>query len=218
MSRQQVETELYAILDKITFTKHNSNKYKEVFKAMSDKEFTSFFKDIKDGKRKLPIFIPPHSETRMDFKTVVALGEKMGLNFYGRLIDTVDGVEYVSDQEVMVLKSTIRRLAQTLDAKMSVSESDSKVDALTGQVTSSDKAASISAVELSVLADTGLSAVATELAVVRGGDAGAYAYMKASTAVTGQNSLSTAMDYRTGVGSKRAVVMLLRGKHIATNL
>lgn len=218
MSRAQVEAELYATLDKITFTKHNSSKYREVFSKMSDKEFINFFKDIKHGIRKLPIFIPPHSDTKMDFKTVLAAAEKIGLPFYGRIVNNIDGVDFVSDQEVMVLKSTIRRLAQTLDAKLSVSESDSKIDAITGQVTSGDKAGSISAVEISVLADTGLGAVATELAVVRGGDAGAYAYMKASTTATGTSSLATAMDYRTGVGSKRAVTMLLRGKHITTNL
>jgi hypothetical protein len=218
MSRQQIEAELYTTLDEITFTKHNSARYKDAFSKMSDKEFTAFFKDIKAGTRKLPVFIPPHSDTRMDFKAVLAVGERLGLNFYGHIIDTIDGVEFVSDQQVLVLKSTIRRLAQTLDAKLSVSESDSRVDAITGQVTSSDKAGSISAVEVSVLADTGLGAAATELAVVRGGDAGAYAYAKASTAATGQNSLVTAMEYRTGVGSKRAVTMLLRGKHITTNL
>ena len=218
MSRAQVEAELYSVLDEITFSKDNSNRYRDVFAKMSDKEFLQFFKDIKEGTRKLPVFIPPHGAARMDFKTVVAVGERMGLHFYGHIIEEIDGVPFVSHQEAMVLKTHVRRLAQTLDAKLSVSDSDSVVDALTGQVTGGDKAASISAVELSVLVDGGLSATATELATVRGGDAGAYGYLKASTVASGQSSLRTAMEYRTGVGSKRAVKMLMLGKHLSINL
>lgn len=218
MSRQQVETELYDILDKITFSKDNSNRYRELFKSMTDSDFHAFFKDIKLGKRKLPVFIPNHGSARMDFPTIIEVGESLGLKYYGRLINEIDGIEFKSHQEALVLMAPVRRLAQTLDAKISLPDNDHKVDAITGQVTSEAKAASISAIELVVLSDIGLMNTATESATVRGGDAGSYAYLKASTVATGQASLAEAMNYRTGVMSKNAVKLLLMCKHIKSNL
>jgi hypothetical protein len=218
MSRETIEKELYSLLDEITFDTSNSDRYKALFKGMSLDEFRKFFAAIGRGEKKLPIFIPPHGKARMDFTTIVKVGERLGLNFYGRIIEEVDGVKFVSKNEALVLKTHIRRLAQTLDAKISVSEGDSKIDALSGQVTSGAKAASISAVELSVLVDGGMTKTAAELATVRGGDSGAYAYLKGSTSNTGTASLGVSMRYRTGVGSKRAVKMLLMAKHIGTNL
>jgi hypothetical protein len=218
MSRQAVEEELYKILDEITFDTGNSTRYREAFKTMDTAQFMSFFRDIKAGKRKLPIFIPPHGKAKMDFATVVKVGERMGLQFYGKIIEEVDGNKFTSFHEALILKTHVRRLAQTLDAKISVADGDSKIDAMSGQVTSGAKAASISAVELSVLVDNGLTKTSAELATVRGGDSGAYAYLKAATSNTGGASLNVAMEYRTGVGSKRAIKMLLMAKHIGTNL
>lgn len=218
MSRQAVEAELYSILDEITFDTGNSIRYKDAFKKMDNAQFASFFRDIKAGTRKLPIFIPPHGKAKMDFATIVKVGERMGLQFYGRILEEVGGSKFESLHEALILKTHVRRLAQTLDAKISVAEGDSKIDAMSGQVTSGAKAASISAVELSVLVDGGLTKTSAELATVRGGDSGAYAYLKAATSNTGSASLGTSMEYRTGVGSKRAIKMLLMAKHIGTNL
>lgn len=218
MSRTSVETELYSVLDKITQSNENSERYKSVFANMSDQEFRAFFKEIEEGKRKLCIYIPNHGKSSMDFSTIIREGEKLGCKFYGHIVDEIDGVITRSSQEVMVLKSPIRRLAQSLDAKISLPAGDSKVDAITGQVAGDDRAASISSIELSVLTDIGLTKTSTELATVRGGDAGAYSYLKAATVNTGMASLASAMDYRTGVGARQATKVLLLGKHIKTNL
>ena len=218
MSRDTVEKELYALLDEITSDTGNSDRYRALFKTMDLDTFRKFFAAIGRGEKKLPIFIPPHGKAKMDFEKIVAVGERLGLHFYGKLIEEVDGMKFVSDNEALILKTHIRRLAQTLDAKISVADGDSKIDAMSGQVTSGAKAASISAVELSVLVDGGLTKTSAELATVRGGDSGAYAYLKGSTSNTGRASLNVAMGYRTGVGSKKAVKMLLMAKHISTNL
>lgn len=218
MSRASVESELYSILDRVTQSKDNSTRYKEVFSKMSDKDFKLFFEQIGRGERKLIVFFPHYDTARMEMSVVIKEAEKIGLDFFDTLEATVDGISVTSAQEAMRLLVPIRRLAQTLDAKISVADDDGKIDAMTGQVTSDSKAASISAVELSVLTDIGLSKSAAEVATVRGGDGGAYAYLKAATASTGRASLLGAMEYRTGVGSKKAVRVLLMGRHIGTNL
>lgn len=215
--RKAIEQELYKVLDRITFSTDNSDRYKAVFAKMSDKEFNQFFKDIKDGKRKLALFIPHLGKSKMDVPTIMKVAGEYGLDYFGYISQEVDGIKVRSDQRVMVLKTPLKRVAQTVDAKTSVSEG-SRLDSMTGQVTGDSKSASISAVELSVLADIGLERVATELAVVAGGDLGSYNYVTASTLMMGKCSLFTAMDYRTGVGSRQAVAMLLAGKHIGINL
>lgn len=218
MNRKAIENELYAILDRVTQSTDNSTRYKQVFKSMSDEEFKQYFTDIKEDRRKLPIFFPHHGSSKMEMAVVVDEAKRLGLDFFDTLEGEIDGVSVTSMQEAMILLVPVRRLAQTLDAKISLADDDARTDALTGQVVSSSKAASISAVELSVLNDIGLSRTAAEAATVRGGDAGAYTYLKASTAATGSASLQGALDYRTGVGSKKAVRVLLLGKHIGTNL
>jgi len=218
MSRAAVEKELYYILGRITKDKTNIDAYKALFKGMSDKQFKEFFAKIKRGESKLAIFVPNQGDANMDLKTILEEGEKIGLKYFDKLVSTIDGMQVTSKQEAMLLLAPVRRLAQTLDAKISVSTDDTKTDALTGQVTGESKSASLGIPETRILADTGYEASATEIMTVRGGDDGAYSYLVASTTSTGGASLNGALSARTNVKSKHAVRTLLTGKHIGNNL
>ena len=143
-TRQLMEDTIYTFFDKLDPSGINSEKYREMFKDMSDAAFFKFFEenifnddyscltlDTVDYERDLTI---QQVQDSADYLKV-PLFEKMILPFAN--MDTNNPV--VTKYEVPVGYIHIKRVQQLLFKKNSTSTDISQRSALTGQVTAKDK-------------------------------------------------------------------------------
>ncbi len=98
---------------------------------------------------------------------------------------------YTSPHRYLILRLPIRRAKQFLDHKLSVADSDKKLDSLTGQVSKPDKASTISYVEAQLLYARGLEHTLNEFVKVRGGDIHALSNFKQQLEEGGSAKLSS---------------------------
>lgn len=141
--RKKMEDLIYSVFDALDETKTNSNKYREMFSKMSDKEFDDFFKkffenedeylilDVVDYERDLRI---EHVENAAKILGV-PLFEKVALPFINK--DTKNPV--ITKYEVPVGYVHIKRVQQILSKKNTTSTDINTRSALTGQVVGKDK-------------------------------------------------------------------------------
>ena len=108
-------------------------------------------------------------------------------------------------------------MQQFLDKKLSVAESDTQIDGLTGQITGKDDPASITGPEIRVMHARGLDNTLKEMISVRGGNIGAYGDFKHQLEETGDASLG---DIQTDSVSRTAMVtqVILESMHLDNNL
>ena len=130
---------------------------------------------------------------------------------------TRPGKKYLTNESYLVFTLPIRRAQQEVDKKLSVSERDNKIDALTGQVVSTDKASSISAIEIQNLHVRGLDQTLAELVRVRGGDINAYGDFSRQLEENGEAKLSS-LDPRTRARAATISKVLLEGMMIENNI
>jgi hypothetical protein len=216
--RKQVQDYIFKILKQIDLDGYNTKLYTEKFKAMSDKAFDSWMKDIRDRKYKLTIYIP-NMKNNVTMQHITNTAKAVGLTISDHLWmeDSTTGMKYKTNHKYLILRMPIRRVKQYLDAKISVPESDIKTDLLTGQVIKPDKGSSISLIEMQTLVSKGLDKSIIEFMKVRGGDVHAYSEFKSKLEETGNANLS---DLSTDSVPRSVMVAetYLRGMHIDNNL
>lgn len=154
--REQVETLVYQILDKVDPSKTNSDYYRNIFSQMDNAEFIKFW------ERRLPIRfhyeifkIEPKMDQIVDaFKILKKpLIERVNLP---HIYVNPDTGKAVQSQPCMVIYIHIKRMKQMLAAKTHVSVATDKRDMKTGLLTSEDKAAKNTDREFEALAAYGL--------------------------------------------------------------
>lgn len=195
----------------------NAKRIKDMFATMSDSEFDKWIKEIKDKKRQL-VFYAPNLKVNLLIKNLLAAAKNCKCIIEEQLTftDNVTGIEYTPPNTFMVLRLPIRRTRQYLMHKLSVSDDDKKIDALTGQVTQESKSSKLSGIEAQLLYGRGLTELITEFYKVRGGDIPAYANFKQQIAETGQASM-TALDPNTVPRSTMTVDLMFKCMHIDNN-
>jgi hypothetical protein len=167
-------------------TGYNTKRYIAMFSSMSDEEFDSYMINLKEKKFKLALYVP-NMKIPLKMENLLRAADSLKLELFERLrmIDEVTQKKYLTTNKYLVLKLPVRRARQFLMHKLSVAESDKKLDALTGQVTRPDKASSISFVESQLLYARGLNRVLDEFVKVRGGDIHAFSTFKQQLEETG---------------------------------
>lgn len=173
----------------------NTKRYEDIFKKMSDKDFDAFMKDIRNGKQKLFLYTP-NMENNLDLDHLLKAADMLNINLLEqlKLWDSSTKKYYTTSNKYLVVTLPTRRLKQYLEDKISVPDSDSKIDAYSGQVVKPDKGASISGVEMQTMISKGLHNSIAELTNVRGGNIAAYADFKAELEETGEGSLQSAAE------------------------
>lgn len=173
----------------------NLNRYKNFLEAMSDKQFDQYMQDLRDKKVKFTLFTP-NMKVVLKIKDILKAADSLKLNLFERLrlIDPVTKKKYLTKHEYLVVKLPVRRARQFLMHKLSVADSDKKLDALTGQVIKPDKASSFSFVEAQLLYSRGLSKTLEEFVKVRGGDIHAFSTFKQQLEETGGVQLTSIED------------------------
>jgi hypothetical protein len=190
--RKKAEARILDVIDKLDPSKYNGDRYRKLFKLMTDDDFTRYMQDIRDKKRKLAFYVP-NMKIHIRMEDILAVAKELGVKFFERLRlwDNVTKRYYLTPQEYLVLKLPVRRLKQYLESKMSIPESDSHLDLFSGQVIKPDKGSSISLVELQTMLSKNLDNPITELSNLRGGNTPGYAAMKGQLEENGLANISS---------------------------
>lgn len=216
--RKTVESYILNIVNTMDPSGFNDDYYKKLFKSMDDKAFDVFMQNIRDGKQRLSLLVP-NMVVNLKIANLITAADKVGVELFERirLWDSATKQYYLTAHKYLVSRLPIRRVKQFLMDKLSVPESDTKTDLLTGQVIKPDKGSAISLVEMQTMIAKGLDKSIVELMAVRGGNPFAYAAYKASIADTGLVKLS---ELRQDNSVRSAVVasVYFKSMHLANNL
>lgn len=214
--RKSVEDYIFKYLDKLDKSGMNRKRYTSMFSKMSDADFDTWMKNIRDGKDCL-VYWTPAMKVKPTIKDLVVVARELNIKLFHRLKlwDAPTQSYYLTPKEYIVLELPCRRMSQYVDHKLSVPEGDSKIDLLSGQPMKPDQAGSISQTEVQALYARGLTSTIKELLKYRGGDVNAYAEYKRE--LEEQGSTTIARD--TGSVPRSAVVLdsLFEGIMIQSN-
>lgn len=214
--RAEIQKYLIKYFQKIEASGKNAVKLQTMFDTMTDKDFDQWMQDLKNHEDMLQLEVPPLvTKIRMD--DLLAVAKELAIPIFTRLKlwDEPTQSYYLTPKKYAVLSLPIRRMAQFVDHKLAVPDSDSKIDHLTGQVMKPDHANSLSQIEVQSLYARGLKSTILELIKYRGGDVSAFAEYKRELEEQGQTTI--AKD--TGSINRAAVVLdvYFSGMHILSN-
>ena len=216
-NRKKATDMILKYVDKILPGGKNKEMYENILSKLSDKEFDAYMKKLESGEEALFLIAPIMNKAKLSLDNNLKIAEALGHNFFEKLwlTDPVTGGTYLTPIPYLVVDLPLRRQAQTLDKKMSVSSGDGNTDIMTGQSTS--KGASLSFPELQTLYAQGLDKSIEELIKVRGGDEKAFLSSSKSMIETGSFSLSK-LDYSGKVKSTEVLGILLKAMHLNNNI
>lgn len=217
-NRKEAEEYLYKFLGKLDHTGKNVKYYRDKLSKLSDSEFEKFIKEMEDGKRKIPLYIP-NLKINLRMRNIKKVAKELGVELFQRIKYYNDNLDrwIITKHEYLILMLPVRRVKQFLMDKISIPDSDKKLDYLTGQVVKPDKGSSVSMVELATFDSKGLSKSALELVAVRGGNTTAYAAFKGELMSNGSSKAMPYLD-KSITRSVVSAANILRGMHLDTNL
>lgn len=198
---------------------YNYKIYEEFFDNMSDEDFDSYMKTLRDNPHaKITLMVPPFKVV-LDPKDSFETARFLGLELMERikLWDPVGKRYCLTPEKYYILKLPIRRLKQYGLDGLSVPDSDKRLNPLTDQVVKPDKGSAISFPQAQMIAEKGLTTSLHELMTIRGGDLEAYSKMKAQIEETGEASVEV-MEGTAGVKSAQTLRSFLNAMHLITNL
>jgi len=219
-NREQAERYILTFLKDIEPTGYNVDKYKQIFKSMSNKQFHEYMEGMQNGTSHIVIFKPMYKAKGITVENNLKVAKKYGLNFFEKIkvSNSHNLHDYITPIEYLVIDVPYRRQSQTLDKKISLPEDNKVIDELTYQPTGPSKGAKISYPELQVLIGMGLDNSLSELMHYRGGDRGGFNAYNAMFLRYGSSNLKTLANYSTGVESTKTLKSYLLGIHVNTNI
>lgn len=187
---------------------------------MSDAEFDTWMKGLENDINHLVIIAPNFSNIGISVTNNLKFAKELGYEFFQRLRIGKQGdiPEHLTPIKYLVIDLPVRRLSQSLSKKMSVPENSKSIDALTGQVNGKSAAASLSFVEMEMLAASGLDKTITELYKYRGGDQRGRNAMNAMISRFGRANQETLQHFAGGVTSTRTLKTFLTAMHLRSTL
>lgn len=219
--RKAAERVILALIDDIDPKGMNGKIYREEFlPSMSDHAFDTWMNKIEEGKQYLPLWYPNMTESGITVKNNYDVADKWGIRLRQRVVitDRITSQRVTTPKELPVLWMPVKRLAQTLEKKMSVAEDNLHIDEMTGQVTGKSKASAISNPEIVILEAGGFSDMLTEWMKYRGGDQKAYRLMERMIAERGYVD-TAALDPYTGQAKVvETVGAFMDAMHLDNNL
>lgn len=208
-------------IDKIVSGKKNTILYKELFDSMTNDEFEKFMISLRDGTGNLSIVVPQGDESiKCSVENNYKIAKELNVKFFQKLdVEENDEIPaYKTTNDYMIVKLPIRRAAQLLSKKISLSEHDNKIDPLTGQVISESRSSKFTYPELQVLLGQGFNVSLRELMKVRGGDIGIGNALNKILYDRGNVTQAELEMFSTGVQSTKTLKVYLNGAHIKNTL
>jgi len=218
-NRKAAESFIIKYISKLTPGSDNSSRYEDLFKTMSDVDFSKFMSGLETGEVFLTIIEPNFQET-YTVENNLKLAEELDHNFFEKL--WIEGNEntptYLTPNEYLVIDLPVKRVSQILSKKISIPDHNKVIDSLTGQPTGDSKAAKVSYTELQVAAAMELEETMVELIKYRGGDRNGRAAYEASLSSTGKANLKTLSKFSSGVESTNTLKTFLTSAHLKNTL
>lgn len=219
-NRKAAEDSIMSFIKDIDKSGYNVDKYKIIFKNMSDKDFDLYMKDIRDGKATLVLFKPLYEAKSVTMENNLKIAPKYGLEFFEHLIysNNEDSPDYKTPIKYLVVDLPYRRQSQTLVKKISILDNNKVIDELTYQPTGDSKGAKVSYPELQVLIGMGLENSISELIRFRGGDRNGFNAYNSMFLRYGNANLKALENYSTGVESTKTLKVYLTALHLTNTI
>ena len=197
--------------------------YRDMFKKMSDKEFDKFMHDLKDDKITLVLIVPNFRSKGLSIARNLDIARKeFNYDFFQRLYIGPQGNNpgYLTPIRYMVVDLPLKRQSQSLVKKISIADTNRRVDKLTGQLASGHdtKSARMTYPETQLIAAWGLDASLVELLKYRGGDMRGFAAMNAMISRYGHCNMKALSQFASGVESTKTLSSYLKAMHLSNNL
>lgn len=142
-TRQKMETLIYSVFDQLDKTKTNTNKYKQMFKKMSDAQFDTFFKKFFADEDQYLVLNVVDYEVDLKIEDVEDAAKVLGVPIFERVIMPAVNHDLnnpvVTKYRVLVGYVHMKRVQQLLSKKNTTSTEASSRSALTNQVVGKDK-------------------------------------------------------------------------------
>jgi hypothetical protein len=158
--RRVAEGEWVALLDAFDKSGYNSGVYKQLFKGMTDAQFTKFMTAIVNGEENVSFEIDSMNDAEQRLDHLFATCKKLGIPTHQHVIypsnTSGDATNTpVSPIPALIINIPVKRLQQMLSKKNTAAGDNDVVNPLLGQVTSSSKGASLSDTQVTGLVTTG---------------------------------------------------------------
>jgi len=217
IKRKKVEKFIIDSIKKID-PNENTKFYKDFFASLSDKKFDEFMNALKDNKEQLFIQLPNLKKSITNDK-ILEIAEDIGVEIFKKLKfkDNFTNRKFTTPYKFLILEIPARRVIQYLLHKISIPESDKKIDVMTGQVIKPDKGAKLSLIETQILLNKGLKKSIIELLKYRGGDVNSYQELKNRIDDKGKVNLDE-IESDSLPRSEVTLDVLLKCIHINSNL
>lgn len=222
MSNLRTETQEFILtyIRKITGGDENVKIYQDLFASMSNKDFEEFMKGIESGETRLAVVCPNFSKQKLSTERNLAIAKELGHKFFQRIWFQGDEntPTYLSPIPYLVVDLPLRRQAQLLVKKISIPETNSSVDDLTGQPTGKSRGSKISYPETQVMAAMGLDNSLVEMIKYRGGDTKGFQAMNTYISRMGNVSLDSIKHLAGGVEATKTLQIYLNCLHLSNTL
>jgi len=219
-NRAAAEAVVLKWVDEIVPGGSNVAMYKELFSKMTDEQFDQWIQQLEKRETYVRVIVPPMSEEQMSTERNLAIGKKLGVNFYQRcwLTDPVTGETTLTPKKYLCIHLPLRRQQQLLVKKISVPDDNRHLNELTGQVTGVSKGSSMSYPEWQIFFAKGLHYSGLELAKLRGGDLKAFAEMNRQISRSGTTNMSEILSENTRPESTLTLSSILKAMLLDNNL
>lgn len=212
-SRNQIEKKIYEYMDMLDPSGANSSIYKQLFKPMSNKEFSLWYHRL--GKDyKLAFTAPNAGKIKVKLNMLEKICDKLGIPLEEQLIMEESGIKTLTPMAHTILMLKVRRASQFAVSKINLPKNNNTRNAITGQVTNKSKAGGISMPEALILTSRGLDNTMKELTSVRAGDTEAMRQLEAMAMDTGRVSLKKLKPYMTKTRGLKSMVQFFRAMHL----
>lgn len=187
---------------------------------LTDVEFDKYMVALRDGTDYLQYLMPTMGTVNLSSSKNIKVAKKLNIKLFHRLwlTDASTGDTYLTPKEYLVIDIPFRRQQQHLKKKISIPNSNKRVDELTGQVTGSSKGSSLSASEMQILYSQGMNESIRELFKFRGGDETAHRNLMRNIINNNDPSMNNADDGVSRPKSTETIGILLRAAHIDNNV
>lgn len=220
--RKKMEKLIYDFFTAIDPSGSNTKRYKEMFSAMTDKAFDTYFKlFFEDEKAYLILDIVDYEHTitmEMIQKAAKVLGIPLFENVYSPHLSMDKQHVVVTKEPVPVGYINIKRTQQTIAKKNGISTNIDSRSALTAQVTGADKNGRESDLENIMLQSMGLDACLAELNGPRADDMVMKQQMLRDISLNGYATLSGLDNNVNNKTTLRTVDTFLLGMGLKSDL
>lgn len=220
-NRKAAEDEILTGIELMLPGSANTQMYKDLFAAMSDKDFDEFVSKLESKAIHLAVVAPNMSEPQLSVKRNLQIAkEKYKHDFFERIwIHGADGTPpYLTNQKYLVILLPLRRQAQLLTKKVSIPQDNRSVDDMTGQPTGSSKGSKLSFPEIQITMSHDLVHSTTELIKYRGGDIKGFDALNAEFSRSGGVSQKSIEHLGSTVKSAQSLSNFLKAMHLDNTL